>query len=221
MRTKKRSGHLEKEPWKKPWDSDKAVAEVAALVDFYSDRAVAHASFFVASIFGTLTFLALVTTLQKPVNEFYYLVSILLFLGFAYMGYFTLVRFGYYASISDYLTWRGLQREEVFERYNYSRVAFKQTVKTQELKLPPKMLMKTGEKTKSPVGLIFLYLIYWGGIIFCGAVVFQRFWTPDGNPIFYWECWWFISVLFILLLTIIFPGILYYREKRRQKKEGE
>lgn len=214
MHTKKRSGRLEKEPW--IGESD--VAEVAALVDFYSDRAVAHASFFVASIFGTLTFLALVATLPKPVNESIYLVSILLFAGFSYMGYFTLVRFRYYASLSDHLTKKGLQRETVFKRHHYD---FKQKEKNQELMLPPRMLMKIGEKTGSKAGLVFLYLVYWIGIILGGAVVFQRFWTLAGNIIFHWLFWFLTSVIPILTLTLIIPSALYYREKRRQEKEGE
>ena len=36
------------------------ISRVAALLDFFSDRATAHASLFVASIFGILTMLSLV-----------------------------------------------------------------------------------------------------------------------------------------------------------------
>jgi hypothetical protein len=211
MHSKKRSGHLTIEPPIRESDA----AEVGALVDFYSDRAVAHASFFIASIFGILTFLALVSNLEK-INGFYYFVSILLFAGFSYMGYFTLVRFGYYASLSDYLTQYSLRCKDIFERYAYSKEHFESEVRNQKYILLPKLLLS---KLENKAGL-FLYLVYWVGIFLSGVVAFHQFWTSDYNSILYWLYWWLISVIPILFLTV--PGVLViYRENRRKKKEEE
>lgn len=73
----------------------------AALLDFYSDRAVAHASLFVASIFGLVTVLAIIQNIEC--NVLLLPLSLLLYWAFAYAGYFTFQRFSYYADISDRL----------------------------------------------------------------------------------------------------------------------
>ena len=96
-----------KEP--KPSTDDSLLASrIGALLDFYSDRAVAHASFFVASIFGLVTMSAIVLQLE---DKLFAWISIPLFFAFSYLGYFTLVRFGFYADISERLT-VGLKRDE-------------------------------------------------------------------------------------------------------------
>jgi hypothetical protein len=83
-----------------PNNSDEDISKLCALLDFYSSRAVAHASFFVSSIFGLITFLAIVQMLAEK-NVLLYELSTIAFLGFSYMGFYTLIRFGYYASLSQ------------------------------------------------------------------------------------------------------------------------
>ena len=96
-----------------PGRDDQGIARLAALLDFYSDRAVAHASFFIASIFGLITFSSISTELNA--GEIYWYLAIFLFLGFAYAGHHTLLRFGYYAFISQEIVGRGLWQKALFE----------------------------------------------------------------------------------------------------------
>lgn len=71
----------------------------AALLDFHSDRAVAHASFLIASVFGLLTLLAVAQSLKYP----FVVVSLIPFSAFSYLGFWTLQRFTDYASVADAL----------------------------------------------------------------------------------------------------------------------
>lgn len=92
---------------------DDKIAETSALLDYYSGRAVAHASFFVASIFGILTFAGIVAnfkelpTLPIIVGSIHLqlhlqlIIGTILFIAFAYMGYNSLITFNHYASLSN------------------------------------------------------------------------------------------------------------------------
>ena len=85
------------------WRLSNQLTAQAALLDFYSDRAVAQASFLIASIFGLITLLAMV---QQMINEASLLLlslSLVPFLTFSYLGFYSLQRFGYYAVIADKL----------------------------------------------------------------------------------------------------------------------
>lgn len=86
-------------------ESDKTEANMltarSALLDFYSDRAVAFASFFLASIFGLVSTLAIFQGIEGSV--FLVLGSLILYWTFAYAGYFTFRRFSFYAGIADRL----------------------------------------------------------------------------------------------------------------------
>jgi len=82
----------------------------AAILDFYSDRAGSFTSFFVASIFGLVTLLAIVQGTHREVahnNPLYYgvliVISIVIYIAFAYAGRHTFERFAHYADIADKL----------------------------------------------------------------------------------------------------------------------
>jgi len=82
----------------------------AALLDFYSSRAVAHASYFIASIFGIVTLLALSQNIgrvpfQNNILWDWLAVAIwfIVYAIFAYMGYYTLGQFSKYAAYADTL----------------------------------------------------------------------------------------------------------------------
>jgi hypothetical protein len=73
-------------------DDSLFTSRVAALLDFYSDRATAHASLFVASIFGLVTVLAIVQAfilVNPPIERWIVWASEYLFFIFTYVGYFT------------------------------------------------------------------------------------------------------------------------------------
>ena len=70
-------------------------SRLAALLDFYSDRAVAHASFFVASVFGTFSLLFLV-------KNWYSLVLVAMpYSILVLFGIYSLLNFGKYASLAE------------------------------------------------------------------------------------------------------------------------
>lgn len=75
----------------------------AALLDFYSDRAVAHASFLVASIFGLVTLMAIVQLMINHALNLLIYISLIPFVVFSYLGFHSLRRFGKYASVADKL----------------------------------------------------------------------------------------------------------------------
>ena len=75
----------------------------SALLDFYSDRAVAHASFLLASIFGLVTLLAIVQQMISQTSTILICFSLFPFGILAYLGYHTLRRFGAFASNAEEL----------------------------------------------------------------------------------------------------------------------
>jgi len=91
----------------------------SALLDFYSDRAVAFASFFVASIFGLVTTLALIQRIEIEKGNLGNLSacwldlaaivgSLVAYVFFAYAVQYTFKRFAMYSSIADHLAVKGL-----------------------------------------------------------------------------------------------------------------
>jgi hypothetical protein len=103
-----------KEP--KPYvDRNLRATRLAALLDFYSDRATAHASLFVASLFGLFSVLSIVDQLTGDYIWF----SMVIYFLLAYSGYFTLVRFGFYAQIAHLIT-LGLEEKSTFESVKFS-----------------------------------------------------------------------------------------------------
>jgi hypothetical protein len=82
----------------------------SAILDFYSDRATSFASFFVASIFGLVTMLTIVQGINQGGaygNPSYYgfliVISIVVYIVFAYAGRYIFKRFAHYADIADKL----------------------------------------------------------------------------------------------------------------------
>ena len=74
-----------------------------ALLDFFSDRAVAHAGFFLASIFGLVSLAALVWQLSHDGDLFWAALSLIPYQTFAFLGFWSLRRFGGYASMAHVL----------------------------------------------------------------------------------------------------------------------
>lgn len=78
--------------------NDSKYTALTSLLDFYSDRAVAHASFLIACIFGLFTILSLVDTI------FWWVSLLLLFMtyyGLWAFGLYCLLNFRYYVLFSE------------------------------------------------------------------------------------------------------------------------
>jgi len=79
---------------------------LVGLLDFYSDRAVAHASFLVACVFGLFTILALVQNMEFIPNLllkiFLILISIASYGGICLIADWCLRKFGSYATAASY-----------------------------------------------------------------------------------------------------------------------
>ena len=105
MSFQKSDDKLSEEEKKKP--DDERMTDVltarAALLDFYSDRAVAHASFLVAAIFGLVTLLAIVQQMINQTSNSLLYISLIPFWAFSYLGFHSLLRFGKYAAVADKL----------------------------------------------------------------------------------------------------------------------
>lgn len=175
------------------------VDEILGLLDFYSSRAVAHASFFVASIFGLVTFSS-ITSQAFKISGFFYVPAFLLFLGLAYMGYHALMRFGFYAAIAQNITVFGLKDEEVMKSISTSKsdkiknlwADFSKNSDDQDRLLVFTRIRKYlsnresyGEKAKNTsknqksVGLRMTSWLLWGGywsaMIFLSTLVFYEY----------------------------------------------
>jgi hypothetical protein len=187
---------------------------LCALLSFYSSKAVAHAGFFVASIFGLVTFSAIVQQLEvKSIVWF----STLLFLGFSYMGYYTLIKFDYYAVLSEELAKVGLRREKTLSKIPYpeskqekstnlkdEQNTFWKFLKKQEdlqirLLFPKKLLsMYKGQ------GKLILGFMYWFAIIYLGSIVYSKFW----DSILDWIIWLGYSWI-VIFIVVFLPHILW------------
>jgi hypothetical protein len=193
-------------------EEDLSVPRISALVEFYSTRAVAHASFLVASIFGLITFLAIVQ--QLGANVVIYWLSVFLFLAFSYIGFFTLTRFGFYAGIADKLASKGLKAEQTlkaikvvptnkeekreFDLYQY----FDEQDTRQNRILIPKRL----SSIKLP------HISYWL-IIFClGVVAYSKFWSSLYDIGFFGPVWFVLAVGAMVICLVLLP---YYYDSIR------
>jgi len=86
--------------------SDELTAQ-SALLDFYSDRAVAHASFLLASIFGLVALLTIVQEMiSAPSPTILIHISLVSFVILSYAGYHTFRKFGHYAADANNLVWQ-------------------------------------------------------------------------------------------------------------------
>ncbi len=81
------------------------VGATAGLLDFYSDRAVAHASFLLACVFGLFTLLAIVQGVNNlGMNDLVLIVVSMAPYGtIVVIGFHCLRRFSFYASMSEEL----------------------------------------------------------------------------------------------------------------------
>jgi hypothetical protein len=200
---------LDREKQTETTNGDLLATRFDALLDFYSDRAVAHASFLVASIFGLVTMLAIVQQLDENNIAIIWLSSVVFF-GISYMGYFALIRFGFYADVAQKLT-KGLNEKETLKQV---KLVLKNQVKTNlfdyerkqgnllnELLLPRKILIWSGDWAKPLLGIS-----YWFGIELLGFIVFSKFWNRVQ-----WSHW----IAFVSSMVIIFVGLplIYYQWK--------
>ena len=86
-----------------PGTSNKISAR-SALLDYYSDRAVSFSGFFLASIFGLLTMMALVQGIEcndVTIQSVFLILSVFPVFTFAYMGWYVMKRFSYYVEIAN------------------------------------------------------------------------------------------------------------------------
>jgi len=89
-------------------EKDVPVSALSALLDFYSDRATAFASLFVASIFGLVTLSAIIQNYIDG-NFYWYIISLFPFIGFAVSGYFTWYRFCFWADMAHKMEYYGIR----------------------------------------------------------------------------------------------------------------
>jgi hypothetical protein len=168
-----------------------SLSRISALIDFYSDRAVAHASFLIASIFGLVSFLSLETTPDWA--------SIFFFLGFSYVGYFTLIRFGYYADISQKLTelfLKDLWNKKITDQDTLGEYLRKSGQFQQSLLYPKKFIYHFRSKNS-----LILFLAYWLSILLLGVVNYHTINPPREIIVIITLLWFFL---------IPFPAIYHY-----------
>ena len=79
------------------------VGALTGLLDFYSDKANAQASFLVADIFGLFTLLAIVEVMDNHTLQFF---SIVTYAVLLMVGYHCLVRYGYWTQLADAIQFR-------------------------------------------------------------------------------------------------------------------
>jgi len=146
-------------------------SRVSALLDFYSDRAVAHASFFVASIFGLVTLLTVIQQLDIYLKWFsvpLFWWSIPIFFVFSYTGYYTLIRFNFYASIAGELA------REISSIVPFRHTMLGNYVQEQEKQQQRKILILR-KIIAGGWGIHILGFLYWILIGLRGFVVYSRF----------------------------------------------
>lgn len=182
-------------------DTELPTASIGALLDFYSDRAVAHASFFVASIFGLITLLAVIAQLNNNLKWFSIPLSwwsIPLFLVFSYVGYYTLARFGFHADIA----------QKFSELVPFNEATLESYIKKQEELQKKLLILKKIITIKR--GKDYLALLYWGLIGFLGSIVYSKFGYSQTE----WIEWFGFFAIFVTVFVII-PW-LYYRKSIRE-----
>lgn len=155
-----------------------------ALLDFYSDRAVAHASFFVASIFGMLSISSIIQRLHETLWWF----STGLFFIFSYMGYHSLSKFSYFADISEKLSTHGLKANETLVKVRWKDnkgvqrklgdYVSKKDAKQEKILLFSRIINAFGPRVMG--------ILYWGIIFYLGSIVYSKFLhSPGDSPFLY------------------------------------
>lgn len=205
-------------PRKTDNDNPLFISRVAALLDFYSDRATAHASLFVASIFGLVTVLAIIQAFILSNNQFDRWIiwgSEFLFFIFTYVGHYTLNQFSYYANISQRLT-AGLEQKKSFlgipvdaKEENLDQY-FDRLERNQRLILIPKMLVKK----LGTFGGFFLAIIYWIIVFFLGLIVYFPFFISLIEIIE-----WVSIFLTLFIVIVVLPVIAMFIVDRNGSQE--
>jgi hypothetical protein len=182
------------------------ISRAAALLDHYSSRAVAHASFFVASIFGLITFTALASEgFVDMGNVWYYFLCTYLFWIFAYLGHYTLRRFNSYASIAEAIAKKGLNEKDVFEKLGILDL-FKTQYDRQKSSLVLKAILSL-ETVSTP----FLISAYWIAVVFLDLVNFFKFSNQSG-----WH-----SLVFFLPWMVVPLGLVALFEIYAARKQAK
>ncbi|HLE75770.1 MAG TPA: hypothetical protein VI864_06985 [Candidatus Bathyarchaeia archaeon] len=129
---------------------------LSALLDFYSDRASGFASLFVASIFGLVTLSAIIQNYAGG-NFWWYIIGGFPYIFFVVSGYFTWIRFSYWATMADNIEGDGL-----FTPYKSQiekiKSCFKKKGKDQETNLYDYLRNEGEKQNKHPIKR----LLSWG-----------------------------------------------------------
>lgn len=189
-------------------DDSTFISRAGALLDFFSDRAVAHASFLVASVFGLLT----MSTIIQELGILWVWASVFLFFAFSYIGYFTLVRFGCFADISEKLaSGRGLNMKSTLQRVEIEHKGNKTDLwayLTRRYALQKKILVLKW------LGVKGLLIVYWIVIYYLGIIVYSRLWKSSMLEFLIW----FVVMTFLLCVFVIVP--LFYDYLHSQSEES-
>lgn len=191
-------------------EDDEDIAKTTAILDFYSSRAVAHASFFLASIFGLVAFSAIVHELSAN-NSSLFWVSTAVFFGFSYMGYYTITRFGFYAGLASAIALSGLSQEDIFRKIptgnHFLFEEYKEKYKQQvRFLLPIRFYEWVGNRYKKDrkyekwINLV-TGCFYWGAIIIIGTIVFEKFWFYQSI------CFWILGMIILIDIFVVIPYI--------------
>jgi len=79
--------------------TENKISELSALLEFYSNRATAHASYFVAFVFGLFTIFGLA---QNVANIYEQRITLLILSWVVWLsGYYCLLNFGFYSFLAE------------------------------------------------------------------------------------------------------------------------
>lgn len=189
--------------------TDKLTAQ-AALLDFYSDRAVAHASFLVASIFGLVTLLAIV---QQMVNQTQIQIdlicfSLMPFYAFSYVGFWTLQRFGKYAAVADkmhenFIKYSEFKVDTRGKKEDFSAYENKLLDRTKQQLVVKRIL---GKSTRGE------FLLFYSAYLLLVSVLSYVVYFQSGYIIVR-LCW--VATMVVLILLIYIP--IFYSIKRKKE----
>lgn len=190
----------------------------SALLDFYSDRAVAFASFFLASIFGLVTVLAIVQGIEDSV--FLISISLFLFWAFAYAGYYTFQRFRFYADIASKLQAGkgGLKKTARLDKLKFAIETggkktkttnladyLKKKVEEQEQMLGQRFFMRWRDRTIKAFDLLYWFLVW-----VLGMLVYY--------PTTKYRVWCMIALSSSLVILLAYEKLKGWKEARKELK---
>ena len=102
--------------------NESAISALTAVLDFFSDRATAHASFFLAFLFGLFSILSIVADQQGTSIRTEWLIPYWILFA---MGLYELIRFNYYATYAQRLMEATLElsgRAQIIYEKTFSKV---------------------------------------------------------------------------------------------------